>query len=49
MVGGLGKNLLPRRVDHLAATDGRYEPFKTTEELDNTARNPHGLGEKRRG
>jgi predicted aldo/keto reductase-like oxidoreductase len=28
----------------VAAADGRYEPFKTTEKFDGTARNPHWLG-----
>ena len=28
----------------VAAADGRYEPFKTTETFDGTARNPHWLG-----
>jgi hypothetical protein len=28
----------------LAAADGRYEPFKTTEKFDSTARNPQWLG-----
>jgi hypothetical protein len=28
----------------IAAADGRYEPFKTTEKFDSTARNPQWLG-----
>ena len=28
----------------IAASDGRYEPFKTTEKFDSTARNPQWLG-----
>jgi hypothetical protein len=28
----------------IAAVNGRYEPFKTTEKFDSTARNPQWLG-----